>query len=257
MKYFTFGMKTMRITQSYNGTTSHKPHWYKSTNYSDFPIDIGGADGGQDIYYATVDMQVTAIRGTKQGYTNTIWLVATENCITPIGDNVKPFIALTHWNDNDPYVTKLKVGSIVKAGEPICMEGKAGAKANHLHLVCGDANKGVVDNVLLNSNDKWVSNGFCYHPEKIMFINSNFTKIEDTKDIKFEVKAIGYNKGDNGEAIEKIDNFLTEQVKGNCYGDYTEACVSVYKKKKGFENTDGSFIDNETLEVMKKDGLKL
>ena len=137
MKYFTFGMKTMRITQSYNGTKSHKPHWYKSTNYSDFPIDVAGADGGQDIYYATVDMQVTAIKGVQRPETNMIWLVATEECISPIG-KTKPFIALCHFNDNDPYVSKLKVGDIVKAGEPICREGTDGADANHLHLVCGE-----------------------------------------------------------------------------------------------------------------------
>jgi hypothetical protein len=253
MKYFTFGMKTMRITQSYN-EGNHKPHWYNSKNYADYPIDVGGADGGQDIYYATVDMKVTAIRGTKQGYTNTIWLVATEECMSPIG-KTKPFIALTHWNDNDPYIKKLKVGSIVKEGKPICKEGIAGATANHIHMICGDANKGCGDNVLLNSNKVWVSNGYCYKPEQIMYIDSNFTKIENTGDLKFEIKAIGYEKGDKGKDIEKINNFLISKLKGKHYGDYTEGCVSVYKKKKKFKDTDGSFIDSKTLEAMKKDGL--
>ena len=106
----------MRITQNYNSTYSHKPHWYKSKDYADYPIDIAGKDGNREPYYAPVDMKVTAIKGIGNSTTNTIWLVATEKCITPSG-KFKPFIMLTHWNDNDPYVAKLKVGSIVKAGQ--------------------------------------------------------------------------------------------------------------------------------------------
>ena len=44
LKAFSFGMKNMRITQSYNGTVSHKPHWYQSKDYADYPIDIAGID---------------------------------------------------------------------------------------------------------------------------------------------------------------------------------------------------------------------
>jgi len=256
MKYFTFGMKVMRITQSYNGTASHKPHWYNSKDYSDYPIDIAGQDGGQDIYYATCDMEIKAIKGVGSSVTNTVWLVCLENKNTPLGNNIKPFIALTHWNDNDPYMKNRKVGDIVRAGEPICREGTDGASANHLHLVCGDANRGCGDGFIQNSNGKWVSNGYCYRPEQIMYINSNFTKIENTSDIKFEVKAIGYNKGDSNSDIEKINNFLADKVRGNYYGDYSEACISVYKKKNGLEE-DGSFIDNETLDKMKQEGLQL
>ena len=229
MKYFTFGMKTLRITQNYN-EGNHLPHWKGSTNYSDFPIDIAGADGGQDIYYATVDMKVTAIRGTKQGYTNTIWLVATENCISPIGET-KPFIALTHWNDNDPYVTKLKVGDIVKEGSPICMEGSSGATANHIHFVCGDGNKGIGDNVLLNSNNKWVSNGYCYHPEKIMFINTKFTNIKDSRSVSFQTVEID----------EKEEN------------DYIKASIKVYQNHNNLDES--GLIDTNTLNKMKSDGI--
>ena len=158
MEYFTFGMKELRVTQNYNGTTSHKPHWYKSKNYCDYPIDIAGKDGGKDIYYASVDMKVTAIKGIGNSMTNTIWLVATEKCMTPSGI-MTPFIMLTHWNDNDPYIKNLKVGSIVKKGQPICEEGVDGATANHLHMVCGNADKGCGNGHIKNSNGKWVSNG--------------------------------------------------------------------------------------------------
>ena len=83
MNNFAFGMSKLRITQNYHQTVSHKYHWYNSKNYADYPIDIAGIDSNKDIYYA-------------------------------------PFIALTHWNDNDPHIKELKVGSIVKAGQPIC-----------------------------------------------------------------------------------------------------------------------------------------
>ena len=257
MKYFAFGMKKLRVTQSYNGTVSHKPHWYKSKNYCDYPIDIAGSDGGQDIYYATVDMKVTAIRGIGSSYTNTIWLESLENCITPLGNNIRPFIGLTHWNDNDEFVRCHYVGEIIKAGTPICREGTDGASANHLHMICGDANRGTGDNLIKNSNGKWVSNGYCYRPEQIMFINKAFTEVLDSSDIKFSYIDIVAKKGESSEIIEKIDKFLSDKVKGNYFGDFTETLLSLYKKKKGIKNTDGSFIDSETLEVLNKDGLEL
>ena len=182
MKYFTFGMREMRVTQNYNGTTSHKPHWYKSRNYCDYPIDLAGNDGGKSWYFATVDMKVVAIKGIGNSMTNTIWLVATEKCNTPSGI-FTPFIALTHWNDNDPHIKGLKVGSIVKAGQPICEEGTDGATANHLHMVCGNADKGCGNGLIKNSNSTekkeiWVSNGYCLKPEEVMFIDRDFTTQE-------------------------------------------------------------------------------
>ena len=150
MKYFTFGMKVLRVTQNYN-QGNHIPHWKDSKDYADYPIDIAGEDGGRSPYYATVDMEVVSIKGHKEKYTDTIWLVATENCITPIGDNVRPFIALCHWNTDDPYINKLKEGDIIKAGNIICLEGMDGqATGNHFHLVCGDANKGWANKLIKN-----------------------------------------------------------------------------------------------------------
>lgn len=256
MRYFTFGMKVLRITQNYN-QGNHVPHWKNSRDYADYPIDVAGEDGGRSPYYATVDMEVTSIKGHKEKYTDTIWLVATENCITPIGE-IRPFIMLTHWNSDDQYINKLKVGDIVKAGEIICLEGTDGqATGNHLHLVCGDANKGWANNLIRNSNGKWVSNGYCYRPEQIMYINLAFTEVYNADGVDFKYIDILYSKGDSGDNITKIDNFLSEKIKGNTYWDYTESAVSTFKRKKGIKNTDGSFIDKETLDKMKDDGLEL
>ena len=262
MEYFTFGMKELRVTQNYSGSTSHKPHWYKSKNYADYPIDIAGKDGNKDIYYATVDMKVTAIKGKGNGITNTIWLVATEKCNTPSG-TFTPFIMLTHWNDNDPYVSKLKAGSIVKAGQAICEEGKDGATANHLHMVCGNAERGVGNNLIKNSNGKWVSNGYCMKPEEVMYVDKEFTKVTDTNGIVFKDKPKdeflperGYfTKGDSGDKVKKMDEFFANQVKGSYYGDYTEAVVKIYQHKKGLKETGN--IDSNTLNKMKEDGFKI
>lgn len=261
MKYFTFGMKELRITQSYTGTTSHKPHWYNSKDYSDYPIDIAGKDGGQDVYYAPVDMKITAIRGIGSSYTNTIWLVATNECYTPIGQ-LTPFIALTHWNDDDPYIKGKKAGDIIKAGEPICREGTDGASANHLHLVCGNADRGVGDNLIKNSNGKWVSNGYCMRPEQIMYINKEFTNVVDTKDIRFEDKPKdsflperGYfTKGDSGDKVQLIDEWYADKVKGSYYGDNTVAMVKEFQRQNGLEE-DGN-IGPITLAKMEEKGFK-
>ena len=261
MKAFTFGMKTMRVTQNYNSTYSHKPHWYGSKDYADYPIDLGGEDGNRSPYYATVDMKVVALKGKGNSMTNTIWLVATEKCITPSGE-FTPFIALTHWNDNDPYISKLKVGSIVKAGQPICEEGIDGATANHLHMVCGNADKGCGNGLIKNSNGKWVSNGYCMKPEEVMFIDKEFTNVIDTCSINFQDKPEdsflpdrGYfKKGDSGEEVALIDDFFASQVKGNYFGDYTESCVKVFQKQNGLE-ADGN-IGPITLAKMEEKGFK-
>lgn len=256
-------MRTMRITQSYNGTVSHKPHWYGSKDYADYPIDIAGNDGGQDIYYATVDMKVTAIKGIGSSMTNTIWLVATSKCKTPSGE-LTPFIALTHWNDNDPYIKGNSVGSIVKAGEPICQEGVDGATANHLHMVCGNADRGCGDGLIQNSNGKWVSNGYCMKPEQIMYIDKEFTYVADSSDIRFEDKPIEkdflpdrgyYTEGDSDDNVSLIDDFYSGQVLGEWFGVYTKYLTMAFQDKYNVEGGIDGNIGIHTLNKMKEIGL--
>ena len=184
MEYLTLGMETIRVTQSYTGTTSHKKQWYKSKDYADYPIDLAGAGSGQSAFFASVDMEIVAIKGKGNYVTNTIWLKTVDKVKTPTG-NFRVFIALTHWNDNDSAIKKLKVGSVIKKGSIICYEGIDGATANHLHVVCGNADKGCGNGLIKNSNGAWVSNGYCLKPEKIFYIDKEFSKVVDTKDINF------------------------------------------------------------------------
>lgn len=211
MKYFSFGMKELRVTQNYEGTVSHKKHWHNSKDYADYPIDIAGKDGNRDVYYATVDMKVAAIKGKGNSMTNTIWLVATEKCKTPSGD-FTPFIALTHWNDNDPYVLKLKEGSVIGAGQPICEEGIDGATANHLHLVCGNADKGCGNGLIKNSNGAWVSNGYCMKPEEVMFIDRQFTTEAWGGCLVWENKPVEINYEDENKKLIAEKELLQKEI---------------------------------------------
>ena len=211
MKHFSFGMKVLRVTQNYEGTVSHKKHWCNSKDYADYPIDIAGKDGNRDVYYATVDMKVASIKGKGNSMTNTIWLVATEKCITPSGE-FTPFIALTHWNDNDPYISKLKEGSVISAGQPICEEGIDGATANHLHLVCGNADKGCGNGLIKNSNGAWVSNGYCMKPEEVMFIDRQFTTEAWGGCLVWKDKPVEINYEDENKELKANIELLQKEI---------------------------------------------
>lgn len=205
MEYFTLGMETIRVTQSYTGTTSHKNHWYNSKNYADYPIDLAGSGSGKSAYFATVDMKVVAIKGKNNSMTNTIWLKSVNKVKTPSGE-FKAFIALTHWNDNDSAIKKLKVGKTIKKGSIICYEGVDGATANHLHVVCGNADKGCGNGLIKNSNGAWVSNGYCLKPEKVFYIDKEFSKVVGTKDINFVDKPkIEYYKKCSSKYVSIVD----------------------------------------------------
>ena len=279
MKPFTFGMKTMRITQNYNGTASHKPHWYNSRDYADYPIDIAGKDGNKEPYYAPVDMQVVAIKGKGNSMTNTIWLVTTEKVQTPSGI-MNVFMALTHWNDNDPYVSKLNVGGVVKAGEPICEEGIDGATANHLHVVYGNADRSCGSSLIQNSNGKWVSSGYCMKPEEIMYVDREFTAVIDTCGLAFQDKPKEENNnsflgekgwlglGDESESVGKICQFMhdtfpkygewlgldNEKILGNYYGNIIKSYITEFQKRTGLE-ADGN-VGPITLAKLKEFGFK-
>ena len=61
-----------------------------------------------------------------------------------------------------------------------------------------------------------------------------------------------FQKGDQGENVEKICAFFADKVKGNYYGDYVESCVKVFQKKNNLE-VDGC-IGPITLNKMKDNG---
>lgn len=79
--------------------------------------------------------------------------------------------------------------------------------------------------------------------------NYNYPKIIKEKGFNgYGKTSICYKKGDSNETISKVDDYLSNQVKGNYFGDYTEATLNVFKSKNGLDPN--GIIDNETLEKM-------
>ena len=181
--YLTYPFHTMRITQSYNGTTSHKPH--NTGSPKDYPIDEGGKDGGKDPVYAPCDMVVKRIYGVGNSGVNTIWLESTKPVKLANGKTDYITLMLTHSDDSD--LRRRKVGEIIKKGSIICYEGTDGASGNHIHLSAG-LGKMVGNGWTKNSKGKYVltTTGGALKPEDAFFIDLDFTVIRDSKGLKFK-----------------------------------------------------------------------
>ena len=54
--YLTYPFKTMTITQSYTGSTSHYPH--TKGNYRDYPNNEAGADYDRNSFYAPCRLKI-------------------------------------------------------------------------------------------------------------------------------------------------------------------------------------------------------
>lgn len=60
--------------------------------------------------------------------------------------------------------------------------------------------------------------------------------------------SICYKKGDCNNTIYKVDEYLSNKVKGNYFGDYTETTLNLFKKQNGLV-PDG-IIDDTVLKLM-------
>ena len=280
--YLTYPMKNMRITQGYGGTTSHKPHWYNSRDYKDYPIDDAGADGGRDWFYAPCDCKIVKIYGVGNSGTNTVWIESTAPCDTACGENVYITMQVTHPNDDD--LRKLRAGQVFKRGAPMFREGTDGATGNHLHISVGKGHmtSGGWDK---NSNGKWClrTTVSCYYPENAFFVDPSFTKVTSSNGLKFKnvpavaaatkptatdsaesfLPARGYfKKGDTSSNVGKLASFMyktfpaytSKAALGNVYGDNLIKSIKIFQSKTGLE-PDGC-TGAKTLEMMKRYGFK-
>ena len=171
--YAVFPMHYLRITQSWD-KGNHIPHW-DNANYKDYPVDLGGSDGGRDYLYAPVDMKVVALNGIGSStVSNKVFLESVNKVVTPKYGTTKIFMTAVHFNDSDVSKFGIKVGKIYKRGEPICFEGVETATANHLHFTCGI---GSATKSIENNNGKWVTKGDCKKPEEIFFIDKKFNNV--------------------------------------------------------------------------------
>lgn len=196
--YLTYPFKTMTITQGYHGSVSHDPH--TRGNYRDYPIDEAGKDYGRDPFYAPCKLKIIKIYGVGNGGTNTIWLTSREKVHFANGKNDYVSFMLIHPNDSD--LRRLYVGQKFNKGDIVCYEGTDGATGNHIHMAVGMGTV-ICGGWMKNSYGKWVlttSNG-TIRPEEAFFIDPKFTKIVQTKGIKFKKvpankPAIKYTAGD-------------------------------------------------------------
>lgn len=182
--YLTYPSQIMRITQSYDGTTSHLPHMTGSPK--EYALDEGGKDGGRDWLFCGCDaMRVTRLTGVGKPGTNALYVTSTTPVDLANGTRSIITLQLVHPNDED--LCKLRNGQIIKRGEKICREGNDGATGNHVHMAVG---LGTIIGTgwQKNSKDRWVlvTTGGPIKPEDAFFIDPTFTTIRDAKGLKFK-----------------------------------------------------------------------
>ena len=182
--YLTYPFKTMRITQSYDGTVSHKPHI--TGKPSEYALDEGGVDAGRDWFFCPCDaMKVVKIYGVNNKGVNTIWLTSTTKCDLANGKQAIVTMLLTHPNDDD--LRKLSVGQTFKRGQAICREGTDGASGNHVHFAIG---LGEIsgNGWACNTKNKWVltTTGSPIKPELACYVDKSFTTVKSANGLKFK-----------------------------------------------------------------------
>lgn len=184
MNYATYPLKNMRITQNYNGTTSHKPH--TTGNYKDYPIDDGGKNTSKEGVYCPCDeIRIVRLYGAGNRGVNTIFFESTSKCSFPDGTEDYLCGLITHSNDAD--LAKLQVGQRIKRGKLICNEGTDGGVGMHTHLSFGKG-KLLGNGWRENSKGKYVLHctGGAFKPEKLLFVDKSFTKVISAKELIFK-----------------------------------------------------------------------
>lgn len=193
MNYAVYPCKVMRITQNYNGKTSHYPH--TAGTPKDYPVDEGCSDTGREWFYCPCDeMKVRRIYGVGTGGTNTLWLESTGAVDFADGTSDILTVMVIHPDDED--MKKLKVGDIFRRGEKIVREGKDGATGNHLHISGGKGRmKG--SGWMKNSKGKWVlaTSSVTAKPEDVFYIDPDFTRVISTGNIGFKTLPDKYRTG--------------------------------------------------------------
>lgn len=177
-----YPFRVMRITQRYDGKTSHLPH--TTGTPQDFPIDEAGADGGRDPVFAPCDCVVRRIWGVGENGVNTLWVESRKKVGLANGKTAVVTLQLTHPNDSD--LRRLRVGQTIQKGDVLCREGADGASGNHIHLSVGTGfMRG--NGWTKNSSGKWVltTTGTALKPEAAFFVDSAFTTVRDSAGLAF------------------------------------------------------------------------
>lgn len=179
--YLIYPCKIMRITQNYNGRTSHYPHTIG--NVKDYPIDEACKDVNRDWLYCPCDEMV--IKRNYTAGTNTLWLESTSKVYFADGTSNYFTMLITHPNNDD--MKKCPVGKVFRRGDKICREGKDGATANHLHI-SGGKGKFAGNGWTKNNKGKYVltCTGGAYKPESLFYLDTSFTTVVSKGGINFK-----------------------------------------------------------------------
>ena len=247
--YLTYPCKVMRITQNYNGKTSHYPHTVGSPK--DYPIDEGCSNSGKEPIYCPCDeMIVRRVYGVGTGGVNTLWLESTTK--VHFADGTRDFFTMLVTHPDDADLKGVFIGQRFKRGEKITLEGKDGATANHLHI-SGGKGKFKGNGWKKNTKNKYVLDctGGAYKPEALFYIDPAFTTVMSKGGINFKGLPKSYTIG-----TYSVDT-ATLNVRKGAGTNFAKVGVLVKGKKIKVVETDGiwgRYADNKwvCLEYCKK-----
>lgn len=206
--YLIYPFREMRITQNYNGTTSHIQHTLGTTK--DYPNDEGGHDQGRDWMYCPCDeMVIKRIYGVGNQGVNTIWLESTSKVL--FADGVTDYACMLAEHANDDDLRKLREGQKFRRKDPICREGMDGASGNHIHYSIGRGKfsgngwTSVLVKYKGKTYTKYVltTTGGAIKPEKAFWIDPNFTKIVSSAGLSFKTLPVAKYKTGKYKVVEK------------------------------------------------------
>lgn len=249
MEVALYPFKSIRITQRHD-EGNHLAHWNPKTNYSDKPIDEALENANRGYFNPFNDFEIVDKLGNeKNGYS--IRLISCKKLKIPYKSEADYLeLTLTHLNKDD--FDKIKVGQIIHKNEQLIREGSSGeASGNHFHMTM---NIGKYYGFKKNNNGKWV---FAYEksllPNEAFYIDLTKTKILNRKNYNF--KYVNFEIGSCNDDVEKIDNYLMNEVKGNFYGYYSSYGIKAFQNINNLEETGN--VDLKTFERLLDKGVKL
>lgn len=184
MQSLVYPSKVLNLTQNYN-MGSHIPASHGTP--CSFPIDEACEDGSRSWFYAPCDLVIKRIYGVGNKGTNTIWLQSKNKVKLANGKETYITIMVMHPNDDD--LKKLKVGQTFKKYEKIFREGTDGhATGPHFHMEISSCEFNKLSNHgwIQNNKKEWIMSPGGMKPEDAYFVDKSFTKIKNTKGLKFK-----------------------------------------------------------------------
>lgn len=173
MNNLVFGMKYLTVTQLPGGSFSHANN----------AMDLAGVDSGIDFWFAQGRWKCI---GGPWGNGTYFFIPVTNNGIVTevhCADGVNRIVTLALTHSETKYI-HTTVGKIYENGQAMYEEGVKGkATGNHIHL---EIAAGIQSSKTYNSKLGVYTMQNELNPIKVMYINTNFTKIKQTLGASFK-----------------------------------------------------------------------